>query len=409
LNKINENNNDNENYKNKSSFGNINKNKSIKLKINMDSFPFLLMNKADSKKNFSFKKLCSSHKTSKKDVIYMKNNKKDNYIKLQINNKENDNDNCNNNLRTKRNKRMNTFNNAIKRKNELITEKDEKDESIEDEKSIENFQKKKNVIEKNKLNELLSINNKSNTDSNTERTEIINMIGNAISTCEISNMKKESKDQDYLLNQLDDKGSYKTIKSSYKTLEGKSIYNSTNVEINNTNSYIINRKQNFFRENAKILKNNKKLELLPLNIKDNNNYKFNSKILLTKRVEKTNLNLTPIKNYKNNINVNIQKYVNYLLSNELEYGLLSSTKKNLSPLKSRNKYSLNKSEEKTTKNKTLFNKSRSINNNNNNIKLEYKTINGSHLRYLTNDIFTFNSGNYNLPLMSQVFYKTNEK
>ena len=419
LNIINENNNNNSNndrfyekdnnYNKRISFEKMNKyNNNIKSKINVDIFPYLLKNSNDSKNNLSSKKLNTSNKDV--TVTFIKNNK-DDIIKLQINNGKNDNKSSgyNNNdknnfiFRTVNNKRKNTFSRINKQRKEkqkeIIKEKDEKDEidkSIEGEKSIENYKKKKNIIEKNKINELLSFNNSSNNnnESNTERTERINMIGNAISTCEMSNANKLSRDQDNIINIINDKSSYKTIKSSYKTNEGKLVDNSTNCDFTNTNNtnYSISRKEKLKKHNKK------KLGLLTLKIRDNNNYKYNSKIILTKRIENTYLNLTPVKDYKNRINVNIQKYVNYLLSNEKEPEPLSPVKKNLSPFKSRDKDCINISEEKKNY-KTSFNRSRNMNNCN----LEYKTINGSHLKFLTNDIFTFNSGKYNLPLMTQNF------
>ena len=375
-------------------FDKMKKNKSIKFRdskqMKVDSFPFLLNIKTESKN----KKILRKGRLKKRAVTCIKKNEK-NHIKLKLGNEETDI----NNISKKRNKRMKTYINFTKRnKNELNINNNENiegNEVIDNKKYIEDYKNKKKIIQKNKINELLNLNN---NDSVTER---MIKIGNAISTCEISNINKCNKE-----NISNEKSSYKTIKSSYNTIVEKHINDSSNGEVNNTN-----RKNDFYIIKDKLIKHIKNnLGNYYLNNNGSHN-KLNSKILLTKRIDRTNLNLTPIKNYKNKINVNIDKYVKYLLSNENENKYIYSKKKlNLSPLMS--KESVNKSEEKKNKKNIFLKKNkihlktiktRNINNINNHY--EYKTINRSHLKYLNNDIFTFNSGFYNLPLMTQIYTK----
>ena len=130
---------------------------------------------------------------------------------------------------------------------------------------------------------------------------------------------------------------------------------------------------------------------------------INHNLLLFKINKKCSLNLTPIKTNKNKLK--IEKYVNYLLSYKKEKNI-SNLEPNInakSPIKSEEKNNYN------IKIKNIFNKYKAVNklfksrNKDKEEKyLENKTINNSELSYSKVNLFTFNSGAYILPLLTQL-------
>ena len=190
---------------------------------------------------------------------------------------------------------------------------------------------------------------------------------------------------------LEIESSFKVISSSpkrklQKTMDDSQIYNLNQLK-------------------DRILKYKTKLGNNLLYKNDNTN-QLNSKILFTKRDKENIMNLTPVNIRKNSSN--IQKYIHYLLS----YKDISKfpnfdnnlKDKNMIKLKEKRKNSINIFKKKITQKNKI--KSRNANNEMN--YYEFNTINNSALSYGRKNLFSFNSGSYELPLMTQII-KENKK
>ena len=354
------------------------KSKSIKFKnskqIKMESIPFL------PKTTNNNSHLCKTKKYHRSNTFG------NNCKKITINSQENKNQF----LRRKKMVRLKTFcnyNSTFKNKinlmnnnnNKIIKTNNEEKENnnLEDKKYIESYNDKKFYINyNNQINELVT-----NTDSFSDK---IDKKINPMSTLEMSNNNKYNKE--YSTNS---KSSYKTIKSSFKKYLQIMDNDSKNFEINN--NYIKNK---FLEFKENILNHKKKLGL-KFPFENENSNVINSNKIFGKISEQPDFGLTPIKNqkYKNNI----KKYVNYLLSYKKEGS--RNFKNNISPTMTQKSINLFKNYYKSDKKLV---KSRNINNNEINYE-EYKTINDSQLSFSKAKLFTFNSGSYKLPLMTQLF------
>ena len=132
----------------------------------------------------------------------------------------------------------------------------------------------------------------------------------------------------------------------------------------------------------------------------------NIKGFFTKRDKENIMNLTPLSIQKNR--TNIQKYIHYLLSYK-EISKFPNFDNNLKDKKMMNpkekrKNSINIFKKKISQKKKT--KSRNVNNDLN--YYEFYTINNSELSYSKKKLFTFNSGFFELPLMTQII-KDNKK
>ena len=420
------------NKDNKKSFL-LNKNKTINTikfrnskQIKIDSFPFLnnMINTTNQQSNN--KNLESLQRSNSRAMTTIKNNRikglklnkldiNDKYIRkksekrmktsfniLPIKQKldlniDNDNDNNNNNDKNKDENRNKSIDNENGNGNDNDNdEKKEESKNIGNKKYIEGYTYKNNYNNNHKIR-LNGLSNINHVDSIYER---IDKIINPISTCDISNnneFKKEKSQKE---------SSFKTIKSSFNKLFQKTLNDSKNFEINNK---II--KNDDFQFKDRIIKHKKRLGYNLLSKNENIN-QLSYKVLFSERDEKGNLNITPIKFQKNS--VNIKKYVNFLLSyknvstipKNLE-NILKNKEKNIirSEKKNKKKRNINIFKKNKSENKNI--KSRNINNEFNFNELnQFNTINNSKLSYTKNNLFTFNSGSYELPLMSQIINKT---
>ena len=356
------------------------KSKSIKFKkakqIKMESFPFLKQNINDNSQLYNPRK-CYRSKTFANNFKTIKS--------VTLKNKENKNKFP----KMRKIKRLNTFfnyNSTFKNKinmmadnnNNFINNNDKKENNnYETKKYIESYKDKEFYINyKNNINDFIT-----NTDSFSEK---IDKKVNPMSTLEMSNNNKYTKQ-----NSINSKSSYKTIKSSFKKYLKIMDYDSKNFEINN--NYIKNK----FLEFKENLLNHKEYLRLKLPIENDNSNVIKSNKIFGKNNDEPDFGLTPIKNkkYKNNI----QKYVNYLLSYKKEES--RQFHKNISPTIEQKSINLFN---KYYKSEKKIPKSRNINNNEFNYE-EYKTINDSQPSYSKTKLFTFNSGLFQLPLMTQIF------
>ena len=384
----------------------IKKVKSIKFRnykqLKMDSFPFLKTTSNDNdSKNRKNNKIFNRRKKRAKTIF-----NKVGYKELKLNSQENETKY----IRNQKRKRVTTyFNYNPKLKNQLnlinedieINDEENKNNNsniennkIEEKKYIEAYKEKKIYNFKNKINEINDLLDINKTDSISEKFDLKT---NQISTLEMSNINnKYNKD-----NSLNSKSSFKTIKSSFKILSEIEEHNSEKITSVNDNS--IKNKLVELKEKILMLKKNR-LENDNFYKKDNESSR---KIFYFKNNQKSSLNLTPIKINKNKLK--IEKYVNYLLSYTKEKNLfnLNTYSKNV-----KDKTSI-KSEEKHNnkiKIKNIFNKYKSVNkifksrnkNNNDNNFFDNNTIYNSELSYSKTNLFTFNSGAYKLPLLTQI-------
>ena len=389
------------------------KNKNIKVtnttQIKVNSLPILLKKKINDIKN----KKDEINKRKDRRAISLIKNKENEKLNLSIE-EYNENNLDKKNIRKQRKKRMKTlfgysFQNKIKM--DLINDNNnisiELNKNIDDNKSGNEIEEHKNnlmectsdkinkkylnylifnkkdieeykntkryiMIQKNKINELLNINN---VNSLTEKNE---KYINATSQCEISNINNKTS-----------RGNLSTKKSSVKTLSNKVITDSKNCETS----------INFFKDDYsklrhKLIKHKKKIGFNLFNKKNNkSDKKYDSRLIMTKREDKSKLSMSSIKFNKNKNS--IEKYVNYLLSNRkepsLEEDLCHTHLSHLEEKKDKNNF--NKNHIKTRNlfiNEGFFNR--------------YKSINDTELFY-KNDIISFNSGSYNLPLMTCIIRK----
>ena len=393
-------------------FGNLKKiRKNIKFttkKIKVESFPFLIKNNDNKYKNKTM------HKKLKRSTSYvLKNHDK---VKFKIEEKDTDN------YKKRRPKRLKTcFNYSSKTNIIIINNDDDEDEddksSNEEEKNkeeekkqniylednnkvnnrenecrkdysqiihIEDSNKNKvdetynnktryNIIKKDKINELLNINH---TDSITERTD---KIMNAISQSEISKINKGSR------------GDLTNKTSSVKIFSKQIINYSRNLETySNTIRTVYPQLKN------PILKQKTKYGFFEFN-QNKSKRKYITKNLLTKNKEKIKFSISPIKCHKNKFG--IKKYINYLLTNRNEPIIHEDFHPATSKI-------IIHSEEKRDINSMSLNdilKTRNKKSEESNYN-GIKSINDSEITF-KNNIFTFNSGIYTLPLMTHILNK----
>lgn len=220
-----------------------------------------------------------------------------------------------------------------------------------------------------------------------------NKIINIMSMNEISNINRYSKAK----SPNDDN------KSSFITLQSFNKYSKFGKDLNNCkiNNKIL--KYKFKEIKERIFSYKKNLGYNNCFYKTQNDNQISAKILLRKINEKCNLIFTPIKTkkYENNV----QKYVKYLLSYKKEKDLQinKSPSQTEKTIKSNDKQKI-KNIFKSYNSHYKIIKSRNMNNNEVN-NHEYKTVNNSELSYSKTNLFTFNSGTFQLPLLSQIFMK----
>ena len=393
-------------------FGNLKKiRKNIKFttkKIKVESFPFLIKNNDNKYKNKTM------HKKLKRSTSYvLKNHDK---VKFKIEEKDTDN------YKKRRPKRLKTcFNYSSKTNIIIINNDDDEDEddksSNEEEKNkeeekkqniylednnkvnnrenecrrdyrqishIEDSNKNKvdetynnktryNIIKKDKINELLNINH---TDSITERTD---KFMNAISQFGISKINKGSR------------GDLTNKTSSVKIFSKQIINYSRNLETySNTIRTVYPQLKN------PILKQKTKFGFFEFN-QNKSKRKYITKNLLSKNKEKIKFSISPIKCHKNKFG--IKKYINYLLTNRNEPIIHEDFHPATSKI-------IIHSEEKRDINSMSLNdilKTRNKKPEESNYN-GIKSINDSEITF-KNNIFTFNSGIYTLPLMTHILNK----
>ena len=392
-------------------FGNLKKiRKNIKFttkKIKVESFPFLIKNNDNKYKNKTM------HKKLKRSTSYvLKNHDK---VKFKIEEKDTDN------YKKRRPKRLKTCFNYSSKTNIIIINNDDEDEddksSNEEEKNkeeekkqniylednnkvnnrenecrkdysqiihIEDSNKNKvdetynnktryNIIKKDKINELLNINH---TDSITERTD---KIMNAISQFGISKINKGSR------------GDLTNKTSSVKIFSKQIINYSRNLETySNTIRTVYPQLKN------PILKQKTKFGFFEFN-QNKSKRKYITKNLLSKNKEKIKFSISPIKCHKNKFG--IKKYINYLLTNRNEPIIHEDFHPATSKI-------IIHSEEKRDINSMSLNdilKTRNKKHEESNYN-GIKSINDSEITF-KNNIFTFNSGIYTLPLMTHILNK----
>jgi hypothetical protein len=247
------------------------------------------------------------------------------------------------------------------------------EDSIEN-KIIETYRNKTkyNIIKRDTINELLNINH---TDLVTER---IDKVMNAISQCQISKINKCNR------------GDLTNKTSSVKIFSRQIINDAKNLE---TYSNTIKITYPLLKDH--IIKQKTKFGFFEFS---QNKNRFNSKTLLTKNNKKIKFSISPIKCHKNKFG--IKKYINYLLSNKNEPIIKedfhhTNSKINIHSEEKRDKnsMSLNNNILKTRNKKTEESYYNGI-----------KSINDSEIN-LKNNIFTFNSGIYTLPLMTHILNK----
>ena len=394
-------------------FGNLKKiRKNIKFttkKIKVESFPFLIKNNDNKYKNKTM------HKKLKRSTSYVLKNSHDE-VKIKIEEKDTDN------YKKRRPKRLKTcFNYSSKTNIIIINNDDDEDEddksSNEEEKNkeeekkqniylednnkvnnrenecrkdysqishIEDSNKNKvdktynnkiryNIIKKDKINELLNINH---TDSITERTD---KFMNAISQFGISKINKGSR------------GDLTNKTSSVKIFSKQIINYSRNLETySNTIRTVYPQLKN------PILKQKTKFGFFEFN-QNKSKRKYITKNLLSKNKEKIKFSISPIKCHKNKFG--IKKYINYLLTNRNEPIIHEDFHPATSKI-------IIHSEEKRDINSMSLNdilKTRNKKHEESNYN-GIKSINDSEITF-KNNIFTFNSGIYTLPLMTHILNK----
>lgn len=379
-------------------------------KIKVESFPFLKKNNNKSKNKTINKKLKRSTsyvlKNSKSKVKFKIEEKDtDNYKKRRpkrlktffnystksniviINNDDDEDDKSSN--EEEKNKEEDNKQNIILEDNNIVNNRENecrRDYSqiihIEDSnenKFIETYNNKKryNMIKKDKINELLNINN---TDSVTERTD---RIMKAISQCEISKIN------------MCIRGDLTSKASSVKIFPKQVINDSKNFE-----AYSNTIRTVYPPLKDRILKQKTKFGFFEFNQNKSKN-RFISKNLLTKNKKKIKFSISPFKCHKNNFG--IKKYINYLLSNKNEpiiHEDLHHTKSKI----------IIHSEEKRDINSMSLNnilKTRNKKTEESNYN-GIKSINDSEITF-KNNLFTFNSGIYTLPLMTHILNKNKNK
>ena len=377
-------------------------------KIKVDSFPFLKKNNANKSKNKTI------NKNLKRSTSYVLKNSHDK-IKFKIEEKDIDNH------KKRRPKRLKTFYNYSSKKtmiyNDINDDEDNKSSNEEEKnkeednkqniniednnkvsirenefkrgisqinyiedsnenKIIETYRNKTkyNMIKKDKINDLLNINH---TDSVTER---IDKVMSAISQCQISKINKC--DREDLTNKT----------SSVKIFSKQIINDSKNFE---TCSNTIRTTYPLLKD--RIIKQKTKFGFFEFS---QNKNRFNSKNLLTKNNNKIKFSISPIKCHNNKFG--IKKYINYLLSNKNE----PIIKEDFHHANS--KIFINSEEKRDTNSMSLNNnilKTRNKKSEDSNYN-GIKSINDSEINF-KNNIFTFNSGIYTLPLMTHILNKNN--
>ena len=376
--------------------------------IKVESFPFLIKNN-DNKSKYKI-----MHKILKRSTSYVLKNSHDK-VKIKIEEKDTDN------YKKRRPKRLKTCFNYSSKTNIIIINNDDEDEddksSNEEEKNkeeekkqniylednnkvnnrenecrkdysqiihIEDSNKNKvdetynnktryNIIKKDKINELLNINH---TDSITERTD---KIMNAISQFGISKINKGSR------------GDLTNKTSSVKIFSKQIINYSRNLETySNTIRTVYPQLKN------PILKQKTKFGFFEFN-QNKSKRKYITKNLLSKNKEKIKFSISPIKCHKNKFG--IKKYINYLLTNRNEPIIHEDFHPATSKI-------IIHSEEKRDINSMSLNdilKTRNKKHEESNYN-GIKSINDSEITF-KNNIFTFNSGIYTLPLMTHILNK----
>ena len=373
--------------------------------IKVESFPFLKKNNDNKSKNKTI------NKKLKRSTSYVLKNSKSK-VKFKIEEKETDN------YKKRIPKRLKTFFNYSTKSNIVIINNDDDEDdksSNEEEKNKEEDNKQNiflednnkvsnreneckrdysqiiedsnenkviktynnktryNMIKKDKINELLNINH---IDSVTEGTD---KIMKAISQCEISKINKCSR------------GDLTSKTSSVKIFSKQIINDSKNFE-----AYSNTIRTAYPPLKDRILKQKTKFGFFEFNQNKSKN-RFISKNLLTKNKKKIKFSISPIKFHKNNFG--IKKYINYLLSNRNEpiiHEDLHHTKKKI----------IIHSEEKRDANSMSLNnilKTRNKKTEESNYN-GIKSINDSEITF-KNNLFTFNSGIYTLPLMTHILNK----
>ena len=367
----------NKNNNKKSFLDNIKNNNSIKFK------------NSNQKKINSLSILREDNKSKNKGIDRALNRTKTiGFLRLNLNLKE-INDKF---IRNPAYKRLKTyFNTNSESKNKIFLNNDNTSRSnkdinenynLEEKKYIESYKEKQfNKASTTNINKILSINN---TESISEK---IDKYSYPISIFQKSNINEFH--NEYLQRE-----------------SSKNIFRNT---IDNSKISFINKiKDDIFQFKERKIKNNKRIEYNQLLTNDNNN-QLDTKIMLTKRYETTNLNLSPIKIKKNG--KSIQKYINYLLSYENETKLPKNLE-NISKNKNSNKSDKNKhnkrkiinafKKEKLKNNRIIKTRNSNVNEINYHEMNEFNSINNSEFSSTKNNLFTFNSGAYKLPLMTQI-------
>jgi hypothetical protein len=230
-----------------------------------------------------------------------------------------------------------------------------------------------NIIKKDKINELLNINH---TDLITERTD---KFMNAISQFGISKINKGSR------------GDLTNKTSSVKIFSKQIINYSRNLETySNTIRTVYPQLKN------PILKQKTKFGFFEFN-QNKSKRKYITKNLLSKNKEKIKFSISPIKCHKNKFG--IKKYINYLLTNRNEPIIHEDFHPATSKI-------IIHSEEKRDINSMSLNdilKTRNKKTEESNYN-GIKSINDNEITF-KNNIFTFNSGIYTLPLMTHILNK----
>ena len=372
-------------------------------KIKVGSFPFLIKNNANKSKNKTINKnlkrstsyvVKNSHgkiqfKIEEKDIdnykkrrpkrlkTYFNYSSKSNII---INDINDDEDNKSSNEEEKNKEEDNKQNINIEDNNRVSIRENKFKKDINqinyievsnENKIIETYRSKTkyNMIKKDKINELLNINH---IDSVTER---IDKVMNSISQCQISKINKCNR------------GDLTNKTSSVKFCSQQLKNDSQNFE-----TY-----SNTIRTTYPLLKDriNKQKTKFGFFEFSRNKKRFNSKNLLTKNNKKIKFSISPIKCHKNKFG--IKKYINYLLSNKND------------PIKkedfhhTNSKIIIHSEEKRDTKSMSLNNtilKTRNKKTEESNYN-GIKSINDSEINF-KNNIFTFNSGIYTLPLMTHI-------